>query len=331
MRLSGRERTLVDRFQRGFPIVPRPYAEVARALAATEDDVLAMLRAAVESGVVSRVGPIFRAGSVGASTLAAMSVPRERLADVARIVSAHEGVNHNYAREHRFNLWFVAHAHDGDALDAMLRAIERDTRVPVCSLPLVREYHIDLGFALDGANVKRPPAVDTAVRVQDEEARRVACALEPGLPLEPRPYAAIAKRAGLPGDDGEARVRAYLQRWLDQGVVKRLGIIVRHRTLGYTANVMAVWEIPGRDVDAIGARLAREPAVTLCYRRAPAPPAWRYNLFCMLHGRSRAPVNGEVDAIVARHALAGYPHARLFSIAAYKQVGARHDAPAVAG
>jgi siroheme decarboxylase len=325
--VSPLERALLDRYQRDFPVCDAPYAALARALHATEDDVLAALRRLVDAGVASRVGPIFRAGSVGASTLVAMAVPLARLADVAKVVSAHAGVNHNYAREHRFNLWFVAHAPDQHALRALLAAIERETGLGTVSLPLVREYHVDLGFALDGAPAKaRASAPPRVVRVEAGEPWRIACALEAGLPLVPRPYAEIAAGAGLAGSGSAGRVRETLRGFIATGIVKRVGIVVRHRAVGFRANLMAVWEIPERDIDRIGVALAAEPAVTLCYRRAPAMPAWRYNLFCMLHGRTRVRVNADLDAIVARHALAGYPHARLLSIRAYKQTGPRHDA-----
>jgi DNA-binding Lrp family transcriptional regulator len=325
--LSPLQHALLGRFQRDFPICATPYAEVARALGARENDVLGALSALVDAGIVARVGPIFRAGSVGASTLAAMAVPLSRLADVARIVGAYAGVNHNYAREHRFNLWFVVHARDRAELDTLLQTIETQTRVPAISLPLVREYHIDLGFPLEGARAarRRAPVTRASPRVDDGEPSQVACVLERGLPLLTRPYAEIAHRAGLHGRDGEARVGDYLRGFVDDGIVKRIGVVVRHRPLGFAANVMAVWEIPERDVDRIGERLAAEPAVTLCYRRAPALPHWRHNLFCMVHGRQRSRVGADVDGLVARHGLAGYPHARLWSITAYKQTGARHD------
>ena len=331
MELSPVQRALLDRFQRDFPVGSAPYADAGRALGLREDEVLAALRTLVAGGIVARVAPIFRTGTLGASTLAAMAVPRPRLADVARIVSGHAGVNHNYAREHRFNLWFVAHARDEAALDVLLHAIDAQARVPAISLPLVREYHIDLGFPIDGPRAKRYVASPAPERIADGEPWRIACALEQGLPLVPRPFAEIAQRAGVDGADGEARVRDLLQRWLAAGAIRRCGLIVRHRPLGFTANVMAVWELPERDADRIGKRLAPEAAVTLCYRRAPAPPQWRYNLFCMLHGRSRDSVGTDVDALVARHGLAGYPHARLWSIVAYKQTGARHDDAVVHG
>jgi DNA-binding Lrp family transcriptional regulator len=332
--MDARERRLLNGFQRDFPLCGAPYAAIAEALETSEAWVISTLRRSSREGVVSRVGAIFRPGSVGASTLAAMAVPPARLADVARRVSAHAGVNHNYEREHRFNLWFVANARDDAALRALLAHIERETVLPVVALPLLREYRIDLGFDLDGAPGCMPeaPVAPRSARVLDEGGQRLVAAVQEGLALAPRPYAALAERAGLPRADGEQRVLRQLDEWLGEGVVKRLGDIVRHRPLSFVAHAMAVWDVPDADVDAAGARLARVAGITLCYRRARALPAWPYNLFCMMHGREREAVDRALDTIVARLGLDGYPHARLFSRTAFKQRGAVHfDAEMVDG
>ncbi len=325
--MDAAEHCLLNGFQRDFPLCEEPYAAVAAALHATEHWVLAALRRGMDEGVVSRIGPVFRPGSAGASTLAAIEVSPSRLEGVARSVSAHRGVNHNYEREHRLNLWFVANAADPERLDALLSRIEREIALPVVVLPLEREYHIDLGFDLDGVHDRVVRAdVDVAPPglPLDVEGLRIAAALQEGLPLSGRPYRTVALRAGFAGNEGEQRVLRRLRAWLDDGVVRRLGVIVRHRALGYVANVMAVWDIPDEDVDAAGVDLARERGVTLCYRRARSRPAWPYNLFCMLHGSDRGRVEAELDAISVRRGLAGYPHARLFSRRAFKQDGARH-------
>ena len=94
---------------------------------------------------------------------------------------------------------------------------------------------------------------------------------------------------------------------------------------------MAVWDVPDDAIDAIGERLACEPAVSLCYRRRRALPAWPYNLFCMMHGRERPVVNENLDRAADRCGLRAYPHARLFSRAGFKQEGARHFAAAAHG
>jgi len=146
--LDELDRRLLDDFQSGFPLVPRPFAEVAVRLGVDESEVIARLERLTESGAVSRVGPVIRPRRVGASTLAAMAVPAQRLGEVAVLVSLYPEVNHNYEREHRFNLWFVLTAADEDRLSEIMNEIEERTGMAVMDLPMIEEYHIDLGFPL---------------------------------------------------------------------------------------------------------------------------------------------------------------------------------------
>jgi DNA-binding Lrp family transcriptional regulator len=322
------ERRLLNDFQRDFPLVERPFAALARALGASEPWVIATLSRFAEKGVVSRVGAVFRPGSVGASTLAAMAVPAARLGSVARLVSAHPEVNHNYEREHALNLWFVATAEDDAKLDQVLAAIERETALPVIALPLIADYHIDLGFDLEGGGKQRnhaaiggPSAARVALAGRD---RALIATLQDGLALVERPFAALAEQAGWNGADGERQALARIAGWRDAGIIKRFGVVLRHRPLGYVANAMCVWDVPTRDADRLGGALAAEDGVTLCYRRARAGTLWSYNLFCMLHGRSRAAVETRIALINARQGLAKYRHAVLFSRRAFKQRGARY-------
>ena len=88
---------------------------------------------------------------------------------------------------------------------------------------------------------------------------------------------------------------AALRRLIDDGMIKRFGIVVRHRELGYRANAMVVWDVPDERVGEAGRTLAALPFVTLCYRRPRRPPDWPYNLFCMIHGRDRATVAGQIE------------------------------------
>lgn len=326
---DAREARLLNDFQRGIPLVREPFAAIARELSTDEGWVISTLARWQRDGVVSRVGAVFRAGSIGVSTLAALAVPPEDLARVAAIVSARPEVNHNYEREHRYNLWFVAAAADASTLGEALAAIRDETGYTPIALPLVAEYWIDLGFDLSGVVAKHAPRaprwghVACGVALSAADGRLVA-ALEGGLPLVAAPYAAIAGAAGV----SEAYVQVRLADWLNQGVIKRLGVVVRHRELGFVANAMCVWDVPDAPdagtVDALGELLAHEPGVTLCYRRARSLPEWRYNLFCMLHGRDRATVECRLAELSAAHGLTRFPSAVLFSRRAFKQCGARY-------
>ena len=146
--LSKLEMRLLNDYQRGFPMSSTPYADIARDLQVSEDDVLDGLRSLARRGMISRIGPVMRPHRVGASTLAAISVPEYRLADVARLVSSYPEVNHNYEREHEFNLWFVVTAADQHQVRQVLEDIRQQTGLQVLNLPMEKEYHIDLGFPL---------------------------------------------------------------------------------------------------------------------------------------------------------------------------------------
>lgn len=147
-RLDALDRRLLDDFQSGIPLASRPFALMAEQLGVAEAEVIARLQRLTEAGAISRVGPVFRPRQVGASTLAAMAVPPERLAEVATLVNGFPEVNHNYEREHDFNLWFVLTAPDQTRLEQVLDEIGRRAGLPVMDLPMLAEYHIDLGFPL---------------------------------------------------------------------------------------------------------------------------------------------------------------------------------------
>ena len=153
--------------------------------------------------------------------------------------------------------------------------------------------------------------------------RRLIAALSEGLPLVPKPYAALAEKVGL----SEGEVIDALKGLLGDGVIRRFGVVVRHHELGYRANAMVVWDVADEEIGDAGRRLAALPFVTLCYRRPRRLPAWPYNLFCMIHGRDR----GEVEDLIERAAreadLGAAPREVLFSRRRFKQRGARYPMP----
>jgi DNA-binding Lrp family transcriptional regulator len=148
LQLSALEKCLLNEYQRGFPLCESPYAEIGRQLGVSETEVIDTLRLLQQRGLISRVGPVFKPNRAGASTLAAMAVPEARLDAVAALVSACDEVNHNYEREHHFNLWFVVTAPDAERVRAVLDDIEARTGIAVLDLPLECSFYIDLGFPL---------------------------------------------------------------------------------------------------------------------------------------------------------------------------------------
>ncbi len=147
-RFTELERHLLDDYQHNLPMSLTPYADIAMQLGVGEDEVLDTLRRLQHNGVISRVGPVFTPNRVGASTLAAMAVPQDEISDVADFVSSFAEVNHNYEREHDFNLWFVVTASNPNHLQQVLHDIERLSGHSVMVLPMLEDYYIDLGFKI---------------------------------------------------------------------------------------------------------------------------------------------------------------------------------------
>jgi len=316
---------LVNDWQRGFPLVSRPYAELAHRLGISEAEVISRLRQLAEGGTVSRIGAVFRPHTLGWSTLAAVAVAPDRIESVAKSISAFPEVNHNYEREHDFNLWFVATAPTRDRVEEVLGEIGDLAGSPVLDLPMQEDFHIDLGFDLTGAPrphqepTRRPHEAEIAALEAADYT--LATALEGGLTLASRPYAALATRLGW----REEAVLARLGHLIGLGVIRRFGVVVRHRELGYHANAMVVWDVPDAEIATVGRALAAQRAVTLCYQRPRRPPHWRYNLFSMLHGQDRGAVLEELARLRGELGLEYIACQPLFSHRRFKQCGARYS------
>lgn len=115
------------------------------------------------------------------------------------------------------------------------------------------------------------------------------------LPLTPHPFAEIAERAGI----SEERVLERLRAWSADGTIRRLGARVNHRSLGYAANGMSVWDVPTEEVEEAAGYMTRQSEVSHCYLR-PRHPSWPHNLYAMIHGETEEEVHA-VAARIARH------------------------------
>ena len=149
---SDLERHLLNDFQHNLPLTSSPYLDIAEQLGVTEAEVISAMQRLSADGVVSRVGAVFTPNKIGVSTLAAISVPEDKLQESAEMINEYAEVNHNYEREHDYNLWFVITAADDARLKKIVNEIEEKSGSEVLNLPLVEDFHIDLGFNLQWAH-----------------------------------------------------------------------------------------------------------------------------------------------------------------------------------
>ena len=319
-------RAFINRFQGGFPLVERPFTQVAATLGCTEATLIQMLERLLEAGWLSRFGPLFDAARLGGGvTLAALAAPEDGFDTVAEQVNALPGVAHNYRRDHHLNMWFVVAAETPAGVTGTLREIGRRTGLPVYDFPRQREFYLGLWLRLaENGGIDTVPLPAEHIRIPvpfeaDADDRRLIAATQAGLPLSVRPYADLARQLGLTQRGVMQRLRAML----DGGVIRRIGAVPQHYRLGLRGNGMTVWDVDDARAEAAGERLARLDFVSHCYLRPRHAGVWRYNLFAMIHGHDRA----EVLARTARaRAVLGddcRAHEILFSRAVLKKTGLR--------
>ncbi len=152
----------------------------------------------------------------------------------------------------------------------------------------------------------------------DDTDLKLIQALQHGLPIVSRPYALVGRKLKLTEEEVITRLTVLKQ----QGLIKRLGVIVNHRRVGYTANAMVVFDVPDKLVEQIGGHVSQFSYVNLCYQRPRQGEHWPYNLYCMIHGKNREKVLQQLEYLVESCGLAQFNYEVLFSRKCFKQRGA---------
>ncbi|SDD02230.1 Lrp/AsnC family transcriptional regulator [Natrinema hispanicum] len=323
---------LIDGYQSGFPVEERPFRQLAADLEIDESDAVERVRALKEAGIVRRFGAVLNPPVIGSSTLAAVQAPEDRFNEIATIINDYRQVNHNYARDHEWNMWFVVTAGSQQRRDEILAEIEAETGCEVLTLPMVTDYYIDLEFpVVNSDRFARESLEDrtdsSATRISEEATGDLSTLeadllleIQDGFPLSATPYRDIADTIDYPLED----VLEAVSRLLENGCIKRIGCIINHVVTGFDANCMVVWDVPDENLDEWGERAGGLPYVTLCYHRPRRPDQeWPYNLFTMIHGRDPEAVDTKIDELAADYL--PVDHERLYSTETLKQTGARYD------
>ncbi|WP_246983730.1 siroheme decarboxylase subunit beta [Halorientalis marina] len=322
---------LIDGYQSGFPVAERPFRVVADDLGIDETDALDRVERLREAGVFRRFGAVLNPPVIGSSTLAAVEAPADRFDEVAETINDIQQVNHNYRRDHEWNMWFVVTASSREKRDAIIEDIEAETGLEVLVLPMLTDFYIDLEFPVVNTDrFARESVAGTeasATRISEDAAadlsaldRRLLLEIQDGFPLSATPYRDIAAAVDADVDD----VLAAIEDLRADGCIKRIGCVVNHVVTGFDANCMVVWDVPDDELDERGEAVGELPYVTLCYHRPRRPERdWPYNLFTMIHGREADAVDEKVDELAAEYL--PVEHERLYSTETLKQTGARYD------
>jgi len=331
MSLTELERSFINHYQGGFPLLEQPFRMVAADLGCAEKTLLDSIKHLLDTGVLSRFGPLFDAVKLGGGlTLAAMSVPEDQFEHITAVVNAYTEVAHNYRREHELNMWFVLATESPEAIDSTLNKIEQATGLKVYNFPKQKEFYVGLWLKLDTddkvttipvpASATTPGAAPSSDSYTlDDLDRKIIGASQDGLALVDCPFGIIAEHSACTSYE----VKQGLDNMLSSGVIRRIGAVPNHYRLGLKANGMTVWDVADDQADELGMQIGQLDFVSHCYLRPRHLPVWRYNLFAMVHGHSRDEVNDKAEQIAAMLGDNCNAHETLFSTAILKKTGMR--------
>ncbi len=309
---------LLKEVQSHIPIVDRPFKAVADRLGVDEKTVLETLKKLKEERVIRQISPIYDTKSVGYdSSLVAFKVNPESIEDVASFVSKHPGVSHNYERENEFNLWFtIAVPPDGQlSLD--------ETVALMADITGVKEYVIlrtvktfKIGVKLDYGNLDEREEVKVSTknvqRTLSEDEKKIIYVTQKDIPLVSRPFEVLAEKVNL----SEEKLIEKMNSLREEGIMRRFSAILYHRKAGFKANGMAVWKVPEDRIDEVGTHLASFKSVSHCYQRT-TNDLWEFNLFSMIHGRTREEVISFIERVGEEMGIRNYKV--LFSTREFKK------------
>ncbi len=331
MNATANDSALLGALQESIPFVRRPFAAIGDRCGLSEDEVLSRIAALKAEKVIRQISAIFDTRSLGyASSLVAARITPERIESAVAVINGHPGVSHNYLRNHDFNLWYtIAVPPDSRlGLDGTVdRLHELSGAESTRLLPTLKLFKIGVRFDVGGKG--RPD--DRSGPSYTEKSRKEAGPLTEGeiefvrlmqrdLELVPEPFVVVAEKLGRSFDE----VAAIHARFLETGRMRRFAAVLHHRKAGFSANAMGVWAGPADDPEELrrmGERMAGFRAVSHCYQR-PSYPDWPYNLFTMVHGKSREDCEATLDAIAAETGISD--RMALYSTEEFKKVRVRY-------
>lgn len=289
--LDETDKKLLNDIQWVFPLVDRPFLEIACKHGISEEEVMRRIEAMKEMGLIRQINAIFDTRRLGyKSALVAFAVRPDRLDQVADEVNRHPGVSHNYERNHEYNMWFTLAVPPGsDMKDDLDRMAALEGVIKYRLLPTLKLYKIGVRLDMVNEDPDKPKPTDEVKHLESEKCdvserdKEFVRELQKDLPITKEPFKELAANLGVSTKELFAKAREYE----GTGLMRRFAAILRHRDAGFVANGMVVWNVPEDRVDEAGAKLAAFPQVSHCYRR-PVYPDWRYNLFSMVHARTLA-------------------------------------------
>jgi DNA-binding Lrp family transcriptional regulator len=307
------------RVQKNFPLNSKPFDIIANELGIKEQEVISIIQTQKDEKIIRQTSAIFDTKSLGyKSSLIAFEIDEDKIDNAVEIINAHPGVSHNYERNHKFNIWFTMAVSPQTklGLDKTIEILAKLTKAnDFIMLPTLKLFKISVKLDTTGKESKKEKVVKKE-KIDIEMTplhMDIIKLLQNDIQIKSEPFEDIIKTLNI-SYDMFFKIVDDLQK---SGMMRRFASILNHRRAGFNANAMVVWDVDEKDGDNIGKTAASFSAVSHCYLR-PKYKNWQYNLFTMVHGKTKEETNEVIQSIASE--IKSKNHMPLYSSREFKKV-----------
>ena len=307
------------RIQKNFPLVAKPFKEIAKELNTNEDNIIKIIQEQKDEKIIRQTSAIFDTKSLGyKSSLVAFEIDKDKINSAVKILNSHPGISHNYERNHKFNIWFTMACSPTSklGLDKTIEILVELTNANASiMLPTLKLFKISVKLDTTGKENKKEKVVKKEkIKIDMTPLHMdIVKLLQNDIEIKSEPFEDIINELNISYE----KFFTIVDELQKSGIMRRFASILNHRKAGFNANAMVVWDVDEKNGEEIGKTAASFSAVSHCYLR-PKYPNWQYNLFTMVHGKTKEETNSVIKDIESE--ITSKSHMPLYSSREFKKI-----------
>ena len=302
MEMDFTDKRILNILQADFPISPRPFFTIGTLLSIPEDEVLKRIINLKKNKIIRQISAIFDSRNIGyKSTLAAFKVNDSLVNSAAGIINAHSGVSHNYLRNHEYNMWFTITMPSDMSLEEEIKLLsEKSNASDYLVLPTLKLFKIGVNFDMTGGEDYSSFRFfshddfkeDSEIRVTDFEKLCIR-ELQKDIEITPEPFKTMSENLNIT----QEKLMGIAKDFIIEKKMRRFACVLYHQKAGFSYNIMGIWKSKPEDAEKNGQLMSSVKEVSHCYLRPVYPGRWEYNIFTMVHAKSKEEAYGVMDKI----------------------------------
>ncbi len=285
------DKIILNILQVNFPVSKRPFLEIAAQTGVSENEVMERIVNLKKKRVIRQISAIFDSHNIGyKSTLAALRVKEENIDNAASVLNSHKGVSHNYLRNNSFNIWFTITLPSGTSLEEEIKSLAGAAKADsYLMLPTIKLFKIGVNFDMTGEDNSSFKFFshddfksDDEIRVSDFE-KGLIRELQKDLEITREPFKNSSEVLNI----SQGELIGAINKFIAEKKMRRFACVLYHQKAGFSYNIMGIWKSKTGDVEKNGRLMSAVKEVSHCYQRPIYPGLWEYNIFTMIHSKSK--------------------------------------------